>query len=636
MENKTKDERVDDLRCGCSSCRQQVQAKNEKNNFFSRYCVELVKITLSLILFVLGFFINGIEMILFIFSAVIVGYDLIINLIKNLIKLNFFDENTLMLIASITAFILGENFEGALIVILFFIGELLERIATDNSKRKISGLSKLKSKVAHLITREGMKDVAPEEIEVGSLIEIRSGESVPIDGILLGAPCDFDVKAITGESKYLTVENGGAVYSGAINVGNPVIIRTTKAYKDSTVENIISMVQGSLSKKAKAQKFITNFAKIYTPIIFCLAIFIGVIPPFIDQMNFEKWIYKALSFLVISCPCALVISVPLSFFIGIGGLAKKGVLVKGSCFLENILDIDTIVFDKTGTLTYGDFVIDNIQPFNGYSNEDVLDLAVCLEQKSNHPIARAIVKYKGKSDLICEDFEDTTGKGVSGVIENKKVFLGNEKLMKDCGISVFDEYAGTVLYLSIDNVLAGKIFVKDKIKENAKETLGLLRKMGLNNSIILSGDCELIAKSVGKEVGVEKVYYGLLPDDKLNKLKNIKSNKKVIYVGDGINDSPSLALADVGIAMGGLGSEIATGTSDVVILDDNLDKIPKTIKHARKIKRVVYQNIIGSLAIKGLIMLLSVLFPLPVWISMFADVGVMLLAVCNAFRVGKV
>ncbi len=642
MENNNKSIEITGLSCDCGHCQEGKHISKEDNHkryFLKRYFLDLIRLFSSILLFSIAFLMpDRVRLILFIFSAVIVGYNLIFDLIKKFIKLDFFNETILMLIASITSFILGEYFEGALILILYYTGEFLEHVATDNSKRKIAGLAKLKSNIVHLITKNGTNDVLPETVEVGSLIEVKTGEMVPIDGVLIGLPNDFDVKAITGESKYSTIENSGEVYSGAINVSNTVVIRTIKKYQDSTVEKIITMVEGSLINKAKSQKFISSFAKIYTPLVFGLAVFIAVIPPLIDQMNFIKWVYKALSFLVISCPCALVISVPLSLFVGVGGLAKIGVMVKGSVYLEKIATAKCIVFDKTGTITHGDFKLDKIVSYNYYTDSQVLDFAILLEEKSNHPIAKSLVSYKKcNSDLKVISVKEILGKGIFGIIEDKEVYLGNKKLMLELGIEVEDEFAGTVLYLAVDGVLSGKLYIIDSIKENARKNIEKLNELGVVETYILSGDTELIVNSVADKIGVNNRLSQLLPEQKVEKLNQIKDkHKNVVYVGDGINDSPSLALADVGVAMGALGNEIATSSADIVIMDDNLEKIPRCITHAKKVKRTVFQNIIGSLFFKFSIMIFSIIFSLPVWIAMFADVGVMLLAVCNSLRVGKV
>jgi len=630
---------VEGLTCSCGHCYSQTDHCNkEKKGFLIEYGWEICKSCVSIILLLLACFIKTnqiVKIILFGITVLFSGYELFFNTFKNFFKLNFLNELTLMFIATITAFILGEYFESAFIIILFNFGEFLERIATDNSKRKIAGLSSLKVKTVNVMTKEGLKVMSPQDVPVGSFIELKSGELLAIDGVLLGLPTDFDTKAVTGESKYYTVENGGIVFSGSVNVGYPALIRTTKLYKDSTVEKIISMVEGSLSKKAKTQKFITKFAKIYTPMIFAVAFLLAVLPPLFDEYNFVKWIYKALSFLVISCPCALVISVPLAFFIGIGGLAKKGVLVKGSRHIETLSKVDKVVFDKTGTLTVGEFVIDNIYCENEFSKEDILKIVCSLENKSNHPISKAFKNID--SEIICfKGVQEFSGKGIKGVFNDKTYSVGNAKLMIEQGIIVEDT-TENVLYVSENNRLMGKIFICDKVKDEAPEAVCLLKKQGVKSTYILSGDKKEIANSVGKFVGIDKVYSEMLPNEKLEKLRELLNdcNKKVAYVGDGINDSPCIAESDVGIAMGGIGSEIAIETADVVIMNDELRKIPQTIAQSKKIRRIVMQNIIGSITVKMCVMILSVVITLPVWIAMFADVGVMSLAVCNSMRASK-
>ncbi len=637
MKNHSEMHIVEGLSCECGHCKhEQSKSKFKKNKIFIlQYFFEINRIIFSTLSLIFGLVLNSnFKIIFFILSAIISASDLILGFFKNIIRLRIFNENTLMLVASITAFVLGDYFEGAFIVLLFYIGEFLETVATDNSKKKIADLSGLKSRVAHLISKEGIIDVLPEDVKVGSLLEVKIGESVPIDGVLLGLPCEFDMKAITGESKILSLENGQEVYSGAINVGNPIVIKTTKTYKNSTVEHIISMVEGALTKKSKSQKFIDKFAKLYTPIIFALTIFIATIPPLLDQMSFTKWIYKALSFLVISCPCALIISIPLSFFIAIGTLAKNGVLVKGSYYLEALSNIKTVAFDKTGTITQGNFKIDKIITYNGYTSSKALLLASCLEKYSNHPIAKA---FTDKPTFPCDNVEEIQGKGIMGYINGKKVAIGNQKFINDLGVNIEQNFSETVLYLTVENMLVGEIYLVDSIKENASAVIKNLNKLGISKSYILSGDNDITANKVAEEVKVDKVYSKLLPNEKAEKLREIKrtSNGLIMYVGDGINDSPSLAIADVGVAMGTLGSDIAKNTADIVIMDDNLDKIIISFIHAKKIKRTVIQNITGSLGVKFSIMILSILISLPVWVAMLADVGVMLLAILNSLRLGR-
>lgn len=631
------EEKMHELSCGCGHCHNEKGLELKKrDSVFKLFLKEIITLSISILFLILAVTLNNFNILSKIFyltAFFVAGYSLIISCVKNLFKGDFLDENTLMLIASITAFVLGEFFEGSFIVILFGIGELLESVATMNSRKKIAGLASLKCEVAHLISKDGSLDVSPKDVEVGSIIEIKSGERVPIDGVLIGLSVELDMKAITGESKYYTVNNGGEIFSGAVNVGNPFIMRTTKLYSDSTVEKIIALVEGSLSKKAKSQKFISSFAKVYTPIVVGVALLISILPPLFDGLNFIKWIYKALTFLVVSCPCALVISVPLAFFVGIGGLAKKGVLVKGSNAIDILSRTKAVVFDKTGTLTKGEFFIEKIELESGVDEKIFLDYVVALEEKSNHPISKAIVKGKSiNKELNVTNVKEHTGKGMIGEINGAIVIIGNEKLMKEQNVVLSPtQYDGTIISVAINKKLMGKIYLTDQIKESAKVSIKKLKKL-VNKTAILSGDKREVVDKTCNVLGIDEYFAELLPEQKLQKYKEIQKEYKnsVAFVGDGINDSPTLSLSDVGIAMGGLGSDIAKESADVVIMDDDLNKIPLVISHSKRIKRTVLINIIGSISVKIAIMLLGVIFNVPVFIAMLGDVGVMLLAICNS------
>lgn len=631
------EEKMHELSCGCGYCHNGKGLEVKKrDSVFKLFLKEIITLSISILFLILAVTLNNFNILSKIFyltAFFVAGYSIIISCVKNLLKGDFLDENTLMLIASITAFVLGEFFEGAFIVILFGIGELLESVATVNSRKKIAGLASLKCEVVHLICKDGSLDVSPKDVEVGSIIEIKSGERVPIDGVLIGLSVELDMKAITGESKYYTVNNGGEIFSGAVNVGNPFIMRTTKLYSDSTVEKIISLVEGALSKKAKSQKFITSFSKVYTPIVVGVALLISILPPLFDGLNFIKWIYKALTFLVVSCPCALVISVPLAFFVGIGGLAKKGVLVKGSNAIDILSRTKAVIFDKTGTLTKGEFFIEKIELESGVDEKIFLDYVVALEEKSTHPISKAIVKGKSlNKELNVINVKEYSGKGMIGEINGAIVIIGNKKLMEEQNVALSPtQYEGTIIYVAINKKLIGKIYLTDQIKESAKVSIKKLKKL-VKKTVILSGDKREVVDKTCNALGVDEYFAELLPEQKLQKYKEIQKVYKnsVAFVGDGINDSPTLSLSDVGIAMGGLGSDIAKESADVVIMDDDLNKIPLAISHSRRIKRTVLINIIGSISVKIAIMLLGVIFNVPVFIAMFGDVGVMLLAICNS------
>ena len=630
----------DGLTCGCSACKHKHDAGDEREGFWNEHGFDLIKIIVSslLLLSTIVFKCSGtVKLVLCIIAYVISAYEIFINCIKGILRKEFLDENTLMFIASVTAFCLGNYSEGVFIVVLYALGELLEDVATDNSRKKIAGLSELKSVTARVITKTGFADVSPANVEVGTLLEVRKGDRVPIDGVLVGASAEFDMKAITGESKPYVIEDGQTVYSGAINTGNSVVIRTTKLYKDSTVEKIISMVEGANVQKAKSQKFITSFAKAYTPIVVLVALIVAFIPPLFNGMNFTFWIYKALSFLVVSCPCALVISVPLAFFTGIGNMAKNGVLVKGSNYIDALAGVKITAFDKTGTLTKGEFSVESVKTFSDMTDEEVISFATALESKSSHPISKAICARNGdKPVLEAENVKEISGKGISGNVSGKNILVGNAKLMADNGIEIGGEsYYGTVIYVAADGKFAGKIYICDTVKEEARETIDLLKNVGVNETVMFSGDNATVCEKVGKQIKIDRIYSELLAEQKAEKLKELKgkNNGKVLFAGDGINDAPSLALADVGVAMGALGSEIAVESADVVIMDDDIKKIPYAIKKSKKVRRKVIENIVGSLAIKAIIMLLTLTTGVPVWIAMFGDVGVMLLAVLNSLTV---
>ncbi len=637
-----------ELSCGCGHCDggrsvEMKKGKDKFSSFIKTYFIDLLSIILAMLLWVFATFLpirREIRLVLYICSALVVGYKNVIDFIKDIMALQFFGENTLILIAGICAFVLGQYGEGALIMILYNLGEFLESVATDNSKRKIAGLVDLKCEITHVFTKSGIIDLNPSDVKIGSLIQIKKGERIPIDGVLIDKYAIVDMKTITGESKYYELKLGDKVLSGGINVGDAIVVRTEKVYEESTSQKIIELVENSLSRKAKSQKFISKFSKFYTPIIVCVALLVAVVPPLFDSYNFVKWIYKALSFLVISCPCALVISIPLAFYVGIGGLAKKGILVKGSCFIETLSGVNAVAFDKTGTLTNGEFVIDKILTCNDFEKSQIIEYAIWLENYSTHPLAKAVCSLQESAcDLHIESVTEISGKGMAGIVDGNKVLLGNVSLLSENGFKIdAEQYEGTILYLVINGVLAGKFYLCDKIKENAIATIDSLKRMDIEKLSIISGDNNNSVKNTAKILNIQNAYGSLLPADKLDKIKEIKSDSKskVLFVGDGVNDAPVIAFSDVGVSMGGLGSEIAIETSDVVIMDDNVNKIVTAIKHSRKVKNKVLQNIIGSIFVKVIIMALSIFINLPVWLAIFADVGVMLLAVVNSLMLGRV
>lgn len=600
---------------------------------------ETVKLILSGIILLLSLFADFSSttvLVLRIFAAIISGYGILVKSVKNVLRKEFFDENTLMLIAAITAFIIGESAEGVFIVILYNLGELLEDIATDSSREKIAGLAELKSFKANLLIDGKVSEVPPESVEKGSFILVRKGDRVPIDGKIVKGSADFDFKAITGESKLYSVSEGDDVYGGALNLGDAVVIKTEKLYKDSTVEKIIKLVENSAERKAKSQKFITAFAKIYTPCVVIFALILAVVLPVFDGYNFTKWIYKALNFLIVSCPCALVISVPLGFFIGIGSLAKRGILVKGSNYIDVLAATKVAVFDKTGTLTKGEFSISAISAEDGYGEKEILKIAASVEQGSSHPIAKALVSGNGQGFYNVSDIKEVSGKGVSGIINGIKYTVGSSRILSETDALKNDGENYNSVYVLKENEVIGRISIIDGIKEESARLIKDLRSAGVEKTFILSGDNYAAVNKAAKEIGVSKAYGELLPEHKSDKISEIIKNTergKVLFCGDGINDAPSIATADVGVAMGALGSEAAIDTADVIITDDNLLKIPYAIKKSKLIKRKVLTNVIVSVGVKFAILLLSVFMPLPVWLAMLGDVGVMLLAVLNSLTI---
>lgn len=598
----------------------------------------VIKLVLSGILLILSLIINVqplVKMIVLIAAAIISGYEIVYKSFRNLLHKEFFDENTLMLIAVITAFIIGESVEGVLVVLLYSLGEFLEDLATDRSKEKIAGLSELKSVTANLMVDGKVKEVEPSVIKIGSLILVRKGDRVPIDGVIVSGVSEFDLKALTGESKLFSKGEGDKIYSGSINLGDAVVVKTEKLYKDSTVEKIIEMVENSSERKAKSQKFITSFAKVYTPCVVLLAVLIAVIPPFFDGNDFVKWIYKALSFLIISCPCALVISVPLCFFMGIGALAKRGILVKGGNYIDALSKVKVAVFDKTGTLTTGNFSVGKIVLHNGYSEQDVLKIAASIEQGSSHPVATALKTAVNGELSHVDDIKEISGCGVSGQIDGIKYCVGNIKVLDGKTENIELNTENNVVFVVANGDLIGEIELKDDIKKESERLIKDLHKLGVSKTVILSGDKKEMTQKTANFVGADYFYAELLPSEKTEKIADIanKNDGKLLFCGDGINDAPSVAAADVGVAMGALGSEATVDSADVVIADDNLLKIPYAIKKSKIIRRKVIANIAVSIAVKIAIMALSVFTPLPIFVAMLGDVGVMLLAVLNSLSI---
>lgn len=576
---------------------------------------------------------------LFIISYIIVGGDVVKRAVKNIFKGQVFDENFLMSIATIGAFFIGEYPEGVAVMLFYQVGELFQSYAVGKSRKSIASLMDIRPDYANVKKGDELVKVDPDEVQIGDIIVIKAGEKIPLDGKVIEGSSMIDTSALTGESVPREVEVGSDILSGCININGVITAEVTKEFGESTVSKILDLVENASSKKSNSEQFITKFARYYTPVVVIIAVFLAIIPPLvIDGATFSDWIYRALAFLVVSCPCALVISIPLSFFGGIGGASKKGVLVKGSNYLEALAETEIVVFDKTGTLTKGVFNVQEIHP-EGVSKEELLELTAHAESYSNHPISLSLKRaYSKEIDNRCiSDVEEISGHGVIATVDGKKVMAGNIKLMKMMDIPYFKgELIGTIVHVAVNNKYIGYIVIADEVKEDSAQAIKELKAANIKQTVMLTGDNKSIGSKVAKELGLDKVYAELLPADKVEKLEELFSQKskkgKLAFVGDGINDAPVLARADIGIAMGGLGSDAAIEASDVVIMTDEPSKIATTMKISKKTLKIAHQNIVFAIGIKIIVLILSAFGITTMWAAIFADVGVTIIAVLNAFR----
>lgn len=577
----------------------------------------------------------------------LVSYDLFIDSFKAIKNKDFFNEVTLSLIATIAAFAIQEYCEGLAVVVFFQIGEKFEKYAVDKSRASIKSIIDLRPDRVTLYNNQIEKVVEPFDVQIGDLIIVKSGERVPVDGIVQKGSSSLDTSSMTGESIPRKIKEGEEIISGVINIGSPLIIKVTKEFYNSTMSKMLDLVENASSTKTKSEKFITKFAKIYTPIVIALAFIIAIFPPLILGYNnseiWSRYIRNGASFLVISCPCALVLSVPMAYFVSLGAASKNKVLIKGSTYLEKFRNIKNIVLDKTGTITKGNFVLSKVDPTSNVNKEELIELAMHAEYYSNHPIAKAIIrdeKPKLDSNLL-KDYKEIDGKGVYVVYKDKVLLAGNEKLLDEYKINYSkNNTVFTKIYVAYDGKFKGTLEIKDEIKETSKLAIANFHKNGVQNVIMLTGDNDKIANEVAKEVGVDKVYASLLPLDKVNKLEEIKKTGTTLFIGDGVNDAPSLSLADIGVAMGGIGSDITIESSDAVIMDDDLNKVNEVIHTSKANQKVVYENIIFALIIKIGTMILSLIPNLPIepyimWFAIFADVGVTIICVINSLRLLK-
>lgn len=571
---------------------------------------------------------------LYLTAYFLIGAQILKNAWGSAIHGKVLDENFLMSVATIGAFAIGEYPEAVAVMLFFRVGDFFQDLAVKRSRKDISNLMDLKPNIASVLEDDKVQNIDPAAVKKGTLILVKPGEKVPIDGVIVDGNSRLNLLALTGESREKIAQKGDEVLSGSLNIDGVLTIKTTHLFKDSTVSKILNLVENAASKKAKTEQFITKFAKYYTPLVVGLAILIATIPPLLmTEAIFSDWFHRALVFLVVSCPCALVISIPLSYFAGIAAASKEGILIKGGNYLEALNEVREIVFDKTGTLSVGEFVIDEVVPNEGVSKDRLLELAALAEKHSTHPIAKSILNSHATT-LLASSYKELSGHGIVADFDELELLVGNEALMKKFNIS-FTPYAKTAIYVAYGGKYLGAITLKDKIKPQSKEMLEGLKRLGISKFAIISGDIEKSVEDVAKSLNIDRFFATLLPHEKSNTLEKLlkSSQGKVAFVGDGINDAPSLALSDVGIAMGAMGTDAAIEAADVVIMDDNLNKIPTAIKIARKTNTIVWQNIIFALGVKGIILILGAFGIAGMWEAVFGDVGVAIIAILNATRI---
>src|SRR6056297_841687 len=644
--------------CSCGHCNLDIDVTKEEaeedskknlNNLGKRFTedqIEIGAIVLGAVLFAAGLIYNGnfyVDLGLYLTAYLILGFEIISKAVRNILKGDFFDENFLMSIASIGAIALGEYPEAVGVMLFYRVGELLQERAADNSKKSIKALLNIKPDYANLVVKGESKRVSPGEVSIGDMILVKPGEKIPLDGKIINGSTSVDNSALTGESMPVDIEEGDNVLSGSINKQGLITVEVEKEFKNSTVSRILDLVQNASSKKSKTENFITKFAKYYTPGVVFLAGAIAFIPPLIlEGGEFREWIYRGLIFLVVSCPCALVLSIPLAYFGGLGAASSNGILIKGGNYLEALTKVDKVIFDKTGTLTKGEFKVSKVVGFNGFDNEEVLEYAAYGEAYSNHPIGKSI-KAKYEKNIDEENIKSQTelaGFGIEALVYNKKILVGNQKLMLKKAIDINEEIidGGSLVCVAVEGKFAGYIVIKDEIKATTIQSIKNLKKLNIKKTIMLTGDKENTASEIGKLIGIDEYHSELLPEDKVKILEdNLKSGEgKTIYVGDGINDAPVIARADVGVAMGGLGSDAAIEAADIVLMTDEPDKLVHSFKIAKMTRSIVWQNIGFALGVKALVMVLSTFGLAQMYQAVFADVGVALIAVLNSVRILKI
>ncbi|OPJ63330.1 heavy metal translocating P-type ATPase [Clostridium chromiireducens] len=630
---------IDDKNNSLKNKEEEAEEENNKS--------EIIRFAIGALIFGVATamkFPSVIELVLYLISYVLIGGEVVLGALRNIRRGQVFDENFLMSIATIGAFAIGEYPEGVAVMLFYQIGEMFQDMAVNRSRKSISALMDIRPDFANLKINDEIKNVDPEEVKIGDVIIVKPGEKVPLDGKVIEGNSMVDTAALTGESVPRKVGVGDSILSGVINKNGLLTIEVEKEFGDSTVAKILDLVQNASSKKAPTENFITKFARYYTPAVVFAALALAAIPPLvIDGATFSEWVYRALAFLVVSCPCALVVSIPLGFFGGIGGASKNGILVKGGNYLEALNDVEMVVFDKTGTLTKGIFKVTEIKPENNISEDELVACAAYAENYSNHPIATSILRAYG-SEIIrdkIKDYEEISGHGVKVILDGKEVLAGNYKLMNKENIAYKQvETIGTVVHVAIDKKYAGYIVISDEVKEDSVKAIKALKDIGVKKTVMLTGDNKTVGTKIAKELGLDEVHAELLPDQKVERLEALFKEKspkgKIVFVGDGINDAPVLARADIGIAMGGVGSDAAIEAADVVIMTDEPSKIASAIKIAKKTRSIVMQNIVFALGVKVIILVLVAFGLGTMWEAVFGDVGVALLAVLNAMRAMKV
>ena len=604
---------------------------------------QIIIIITSIVLLIIAFLINNkLSVVFFLFSYIIVGHKIIYKAFRNIIRGKVFDENFLMTIATLGAFFINEIPEAVTVMLFYQIGEFFQDYALDKSRKSISSLMDIRPDYANVVKGKDTVKVNPSEVKIGDIIVVKSGEKIPLDGIVESGDSALNTSALTGESKLRKVDIGDEVLSGSINISGILKIKVTKEFSESTVSKILELVENASNRKSESENFITKFARYYTPIVVIEAILLSVIPPVIFNQDFNTWIYRALSFLVVSCPCALVVSIPLGFFSGIGACSKNGILVKGSNYLEAISKSEIVVFDKTGTITEGEFKVRSIHSVDIRDNE-LLKLASYAEYYSNHPISISIKKDYGHkiNPNKISDVKEIPGRGVIALVDNKKVMVGNNKLLEENNIEYEKcDIIGTIIYVAVDNVYHGYMVISDRIKDDSALALRLLKNLGVKKTVMLTGDKDGVSKSVFERLNINEYYSELLPQDKVNIInefkKKLTDDGKIVFAGDGINDAPVIMSADIGISMGGVGSDAAIEASDIVIMTDELSKIATVINISKSTMKIVKQNIVFAISVKIFVLLLISFGILTMWSAVFADVGVSVLAILNSIRILKI